>query len=62
LISSTIYFICSLVLVLLGIGILMLIALGIASVIFTIVGGIKANEGKIWKYPMSIRFFSTSAP
>jgi uncharacterized protein len=62
LISSTIYFICSLVLVLLGIGILMLIALGIASVIFTIVGGIKANEGKIWKYPMSIRFFSTSPP
>ncbi len=62
LISSTIYFICSLVLVLLGIGILMLIALGIASVIFTILGGIKANEGKIWKYPMSIRFFSTSTP
>ena len=62
LISSTIYFTCSLVLVLLGIGILMLIALGIASVIFTILGGIKANEGKIWKYPMSIRFFSTSPP
>ena len=48
LISSTIYFICSAILVLLGIGILMLIALGIASVIFTILGGIKANEGKIW--------------
>ena len=62
LISSTIYFICSAILVLLGIGILMLIALGIASVIFTILGGIKANEGKIWKYPMSIRFFSTSTP
>jgi uncharacterized Tic20 family protein len=40
----------------------MLIALGIASIIFTIVGGIKANEGKIWKYPMAIRFFSTSPP
>mgnify|MGYP003332358715 CR=1 FL=1 len=62
LISSTNQLICYLVLVLLGIGILMLIALGIASVIFTILGGIKANEGKIWKYPMSIRFFSTSTP
>ena len=62
LISSTIFFICSGILVLLGIGIVMLIALGIAGVIFTILGGIKANEGKIWKYPMSIRFFSTSTP
>tara|TARA_B110000438_G_scaffold106721_1_gene104962 strand:- start:105 stop:602 length:498 start_codon:yes stop_codon:yes gene_type:complete len=62
LISSIIYFICSLILSIVFIGIFMLIALGIASVIFTILGGIKANEGKIWKYPMSIRFFSNSTP
>ena len=31
-------------------------ALGIATLIFAIVGGIKANDGELWEYPLSIKF------
>ena len=37
-------------------GFLLLIIIGLRSVIFPIVGGIKANDGEVWKYPLSIRF------
>jgi uncharacterized Tic20 family protein len=56
LISSLIYFIVSLVLTLLLIGILGLIAVGIMSVVFPIIGGIKANNGELWEYPLTIKF------
>jgi len=39
------------------IGIPLLLALGVVAVIFPIVGGIKANNGEIWHYPISIKFF-----
>ena len=26
-------------------------------IIFPIIGGIKANNGELWKYPLSIQFF-----
>ena len=38
-----------------GLGLLILIPLGIVSVVFPIIGGIKANEGVVWKYPLSIK-------
>jgi uncharacterized protein len=38
------------------IGIPMLIALGIVSIVFPILGGIKANNGEVWRYPMSFSF------
>jgi uncharacterized Tic20 family protein len=38
------------------IGIPILIAVGIMSFIFPIIGGIKANNGEIWPYPLSINF------
>ena len=40
------------------IGIPMLFVLGIAAVIFPIIGAIKANDGILLKYPASIPFFS----
>jgi uncharacterized Tic20 family protein len=40
------------------IGIPLLMALGLVGIIFPIVGGIKANNGEIWKYPCSIEFFT----
>ncbi|MHC4940836.1 MAG: DUF4870 domain-containing protein [Planctomycetota bacterium] len=52
-----------------GIGILLLFvligapllwALGVCSIVFPIVAALKANEGRFWKYPLSIQFFSTS--
>lgn len=40
-----------------GLGILVLMALGLLSLIFPIIGGVKASEGEVWPYPLSIRFF-----
>jgi uncharacterized protein len=39
------------------VGFPMLIALGIVGVLFPIMGAIKANNGELWKYPLSIGFF-----
>lgn len=56
--SALIYAIACVPLVFLLIGIPLLIALGILCVLFPILGCLKANEGKVWPYPLSIRFFS----
>ncbi len=40
------------------IGFPLLIALGVASVVFPIVGAVKANNGEAWPYPCSIKFFA----
>ncbi len=56
LISLVVYAVFSAILILVLIGIPLLIALGIVCVIFPIVGAIKANEGQVWEYPMSIEF------
>lgn len=60
-ISAIIYSIVFMILVLLLVGILLLIALGIVSVVFAIVGAVKANEGVYWRYPLSIDFFGVKA-
>ena len=54
LIYAVIFFLLSFVLI----GIPLLIALGVVAVIFPIVGGIKANNGEAWKYPLTIQFLS----
>jgi hypothetical protein len=56
LISSFIYLIVSGVLTILLIGFLGLIAVGLMGVIFPIIGGIKANNGEYWNYPLTIKF------
>lgn len=56
-ISAVIYAIISMILILVGIGILLLMALGLLSLIFPIIGGVKASEGEVWDYPLSIKFF-----
>lgn len=55
-ISSLIYAIICGILSLLLIGLFLLVALGICSLIFTIIGAVKANNGETWPYPLSIRF------
>ncbi len=60
-ISFIIYTIISLFLCLIVIGFAFLIALLIMSIVFTILGAVKANEGKIWVYPLSIRFLTVPA-
>lgn len=54
-ISSVIYGIVCFILSFVFIGIFLFMALGLASVIFAIIGGIKANEGVVWEYPLSLK-------
>jgi uncharacterized Tic20 family protein len=39
------------------IGIPLLAALVVAAIAFPIIGGIKANDGEVWSYPLSFKFF-----
>jgi uncharacterized Tic20 family protein len=55
-ISACIYSIGGAILTIILIGIPILIALGIVTVIFAIIGGIKANNGEVWPYPLTIKF------
>lgn len=45
-----------LVLVFVLIGFFLLFAVGIGALVLTIIAGIKANEGQLYRYPVSIRF------
>lgn len=53
-VSSLIYGVICLFLMIILIGVLGFIALGILTVIYSIIGGLKANEGEIWEYPGTI--------
>ncbi len=55
-ISSIIYFAISAVLSIILIGFLGIIAVGLMGVIFPIIGAIKANNGELWQYPLTIKF------
>ena len=61
-ISALIYGAISAILVFLVIGILLLIVLSVLGIVFPIVGGIKASNGEVWKYPLSIPFLKWEAP
>lgn len=50
-VSSLVYGAICFVLVFILIGIPLLIALGIVTIIYAIVGGLKANDGEVWPYP-----------
>ncbi|OQX73635.1 MAG: hypothetical protein B6D59_05010 [Campylobacteraceae bacterium 4484_4] len=55
-ISAIIYYIVGYLLIPFGIGIFIILAVGILSIIFAIIGGLKANNGEVWPYPLSIGF------
>ena len=57
LISLLIYTVISIPLCFIGIGILIMIVLGVLGIVFPILGAIRANEGTLWRYPLSIQFF-----
>lgn len=56
LISSLIYWVVSGVLAIVLIGFLGMLALVIMGIVFPIMGGIKANNGEFWEYPLTIKF------
>jgi len=57
-ISMIIYILLSLFLIILLIGIPILIGLIIFNIIVTIIGAINANDGKYYRYPITIRFIN----
>jgi uncharacterized Tic20 family protein len=56
-ISVIIYSVFCIPLCFLLIGIPLLVIIGLAVVVFPIIGAIKANDGVLWRYPASISFF-----
>lgn len=50
-VTSLVYALICFILTFLFIGILGFFVLGIATIIFAIIGGIKANAGEVWEYP-----------
>jgi len=56
-ISSIIYGVMSIILIFVFfIGLIPLFGLMIAGIAFPIIGGIKANNGELWEYPLTIKF------
>jgi uncharacterized Tic20 family protein len=55
--EEVIYFGASVLLIFVLIGIPLILLLCLVGVIFPIIGGIKASNGEVWKYPMSLTFF-----
>ncbi|HLR86539.1 MAG TPA: DUF4870 domain-containing protein [Wenzhouxiangella sp.] len=56
-ISALIYAIVSVILMIVLVGFLLAPLVAILSLVFPIIGGIKASDGEVWPYPLSIRFF-----
>ena len=55
-ISSVIYFVVGGILMLVFVGILVVLAVAVCAVVFPIIAGIKANNGEVWEYPLTIKF------
>ena len=55
-ISAAIYSVICILLAFAIIGIFLLPILGICSIVFPIIAGIKANNGELWKYPLTYEF------
>lgn len=53
-VSSLVYALICFILMFVVIGIFGFMALGLATIIFAVIGGIKANEGELWEYPGTI--------
>jgi uncharacterized Tic20 family protein len=56
LLSAFIYSVVGVVLAFVLVGFVVILAVVIASIVFPIVGGVKANDGIFWKYPLCITF------
>ena len=58
-ISSIIYWAISIVLLFVFfIGLIPMLGLMIAGIVFPIIGAIKANNGEFWEYPLTIKFLN----
>jgi hypothetical protein len=53
-VTSLVYAAICFILVFVVIGIFGFVALGLVTIIYAIVGGLKANDGEVWEYPGTI--------
>jgi uncharacterized protein len=53
--SYLIYSLCCIPLIFLGVGVALLIVIGIASIVLAIIGAVKASDGILYRYPLTIR-------
>jgi len=51
-----IYIVVSIILVFVFIGILLLFILPVVNIVFCVMGAVKAKEGILWQYPLTIPF------
>jgi uncharacterized Tic20 family protein len=51
LVSSFVYGVICFILMFIFIGLIGFVVLGLATLVFSLYGGIKANEGELWEYP-----------
>ena len=56
LISSAIYALVGLATFVFLVGFFILLAVAVCGVVFPIIAGIKANNGEVWKYPLTFSF------
>lgn len=56
-ISEFLYLVVCVLLTFVGVGVILLVVLAVLAIAFPIIGGIKASNGEVWKYPLSMPFF-----
>lgn len=56
-VSVIVYSLIGVLLTVVVIGIPILLALGLVSLVFPIIGAVKASDGVVWRYPLSIQVF-----
>jgi len=55
-ISAIIYSVVSVILMFVLVGFLTILAVAVMAIVFPIIGAIKANNGELWEYPLTIKF------
>ncbi|HEX3102595.1 MAG TPA: DUF4870 domain-containing protein [Pyrinomonadaceae bacterium] len=55
-ISALIYAVVSIPLMFLIVGFFTLLAVAVLHIVFPIIGAVKANNGELWNYPLTIKF------
>jgi len=55
-ISALIYSAVSVILMFVLVGFLTMLAVIIMAIVFPIIGAVKANNGELWEYPLTIKF------
>ncbi len=54
--SSLIYGVIGVLSLIVGVGFVILLALLVLGIVFPIIGAMKASQGIVWKYPLTIEF------